>query len=72
MNLQQSQTSNVEYPEAPKEAEILLHGRWLLIARVGWIALTLLILTLNIVMIPRSLPCCKSTAIQARSALPSP
>jgi hypothetical protein len=30
-----------------------LHGRWLLIARVGWIVLTLLILTLNVVMIPR-------------------
>ncbi len=30
-----------------------LQGRWLLIARVGWIALTLLILTLNIVMLPR-------------------
>jgi hypothetical protein len=30
-----------------------LHGRWLLIARVGWIVLTMLILTLNVVMIPR-------------------
>lgn len=30
-----------------------LHGHWLLIARVGWIVLTLLILTLNVVMIPR-------------------
>jgi len=33
--------------------ETRLHGRWLLIARVGWIVLTLLILTLNVVMIPR-------------------
>jgi hypothetical protein len=29
-----------------------LHGRWLFIARVGWIVLTLLILSLNVVMIP--------------------
>ena len=34
-------------------AEILLRGRWLLIARVAWIVLTLLVLTLNVVMIPR-------------------
>jgi lipoprotein signal peptidase len=33
--------------------ETRLHGRWLLIARVGWIVLTLLILMLNVVMIPR-------------------
>jgi hypothetical protein len=33
--------------------ETRLHGRWLLIARAGWIVLTLLILTLNVVMIPR-------------------
>jgi len=30
-----------------------MHGHWLLIARVGWIVLALLILTLNVVMIPR-------------------
>ena len=30
-----------------------LYGRWLLIARVSWIVLTLLILILNVVMIPR-------------------
>jgi len=29
-----------------------LHGRWLLIARVSWIVLTLFLLTLNAVMIP--------------------
>jgi lipoprotein signal peptidase len=53
MNLQQSQTSIVEHADARKEAEIPLHGRWLDIARVGWIVLTLLILTLNVAMIPR-------------------
>src|SRR5713101_1083893 len=31
-----------------------LHGRWLLIARVGWIVLTLLILTLNAIAIPQA------------------
>ncbi len=53
MNLQQSTTSTVEHADARKEAEIPLHGRWLHIARVGWIVLTLLILLLNVVMIPR-------------------
>ena len=33
--------------------ETRLHGRWLLIARAGWIVLTLLILSLNVIMIPR-------------------
>jgi hypothetical protein len=37
----------------PDADETRLHGRWLLVARVGWIALTLLILTLNVVMVPR-------------------
>jgi hypothetical protein len=36
----------------PNTPNTRLHGRWLLIARVGWIVLTLLILTLNVVMIP--------------------
>ncbi|MGE5335116.1 MAG: hypothetical protein ACM3N4_10485 [Nitrososphaerota archaeon] len=30
-----------------------LHGRWLLVARVGWIVLTLMILAFNVVMLPR-------------------
>src|SRR5947209_15872461 len=53
MNLQQSPTITVERPGKRNESETRLHGRWLLIARVGWIVLTLLILTLNMVMIPR-------------------
>jgi hypothetical protein len=36
----------------PNTPNTRLHGRWQLIARVGWIVLTLLILTLNVVMIP--------------------
>ena len=53
MNLQQSPTSTVEHPGARNASEARLHGRWLLIARVGWLVLTVLILTLNVVMIPR-------------------
>ena len=53
MNLQQSQKSTVEHPGVRKEVGIPLQGLWLLIARVVWIVLTLLILTLNVVMIPR-------------------
>src|SRR6266480_3382670 len=53
MNLQQSQTSSAESPDARKEVEIHLKEVWLVLARVGWIVLTLLILTLNVVMIPR-------------------
>jgi hypothetical protein len=53
MNLQQSPTSTVEHLSARNESETRLHGRWLLIARVGWMVLTLLILTLNVAMIPR-------------------
>jgi hypothetical protein len=53
MNLQQSPTSTVEHLSARNESETHLHGRWLLIARVGWMVLTLLILTLNVAMIPR-------------------
>src|SRR5260370_2947364 len=53
MNLQQSPTSTVERPGARNGSETRLQGRWLLIARVGWMVLTLLILTLNVVMIPR-------------------
>jgi hypothetical protein len=40
-------------PTTPDADETRLHGRWLLVARVGWIALTLLVLTLDVVMVPR-------------------
>src|SRR5713101_1380608 len=54
MNLQQSPTITVERPGARNESETRLHGRWLLIARVGWVALTLLVLALNAIAIPRA------------------
>ncbi|HEX9036039.1 MAG TPA: GAF domain-containing sensor histidine kinase [Ktedonobacterales bacterium] len=41
-----------QYPQNP--AEMRLHGGWLLIARIGWIVLTLLILMLNAIAIPRT------------------
>src|SRR2546429_1340396 len=53
MNLQQSPTITAERAGKRNGSEPHLQGRWLLIARVGWIGLTLLILTLNAVMIPR-------------------
>ncbi len=54
MNPQQSPTSTVERPDARNESETRLQGRWLLIARVGWVALTLLVLALNAISIPRA------------------
>jgi hypothetical protein len=54
MNLQQIPTSTVEHPGARNASEARLHGRWLLIARVGWVALTLLVLTLNAIAIPQA------------------
>src|SRR5436305_4893109 len=54
MNLQQSPTSAVEHLSARNESETRLHGHWLFIARAGWVALTLLVLTLNAIAIPRA------------------
>ena len=53
MNPQQSLTSTVEHSNAHDESETRLQGRWLLIARMGWMVLILLVLTLNVVMLPR-------------------
>src|SRR6266446_88341 len=52
MSLQQSPTSTVEHLSARNESETRLHGRWLFIARAGWVALTLLVLALNASAIP--------------------
>jgi hypothetical protein len=54
MSLQQSPTSTVEHLRARNESETRLHGRWLFIARAGWVALTLLVLTLNAIAIPQT------------------
>ena len=52
MSLQQSPRSAVEHSGVRNESETRLHGRWLFIARAGWVALTLLVLTLNAIAIP--------------------
>jgi hypothetical protein len=54
MSLQQSPTSAVEHSSARNESKTRLHGRWLFIARAGWVALTLLVLTLNAIAIPQA------------------
>ena len=54
MSLQQSPTSAVEQSGARNESKTRLHGRWLFIARAGWVALTLLILMLNAIAIPHA------------------
>jgi hypothetical protein len=53
MNLHPGSTINIEHSDVRNGSETRLHGRGLLIARASWIALTLFILTLNAVMIPR-------------------
>src|SRR5438132_7716441 len=53
MNMQPGSTINIERSDMRHGSETPMHGRWLLIARVSWIVLTLFILTLNAVMIPR-------------------
>ncbi len=52
MNLQQSPTSTVERPGARNESETRLHGRWLVLARVGWIAVTVTLVILNLIALP--------------------
>jgi hypothetical protein len=54
MNLQQSPTIDIERPDVRNGPETRLPGRSLFIARAGWVALTLLVLTLNAVAIPRT------------------
>jgi hypothetical protein len=54
MNLQQNPTIDIERPSARNESETHLHERWLLTARAGWVALTLLVLTLNAIAIPQA------------------
>ena len=53
MNLHPGSTIGIERSDVPNGSETRLHGRGLLIARVSWIVLTLFILALNAVMIPR-------------------
>src|SRR5260370_10105080 len=52
MNPEQSPTSPVERPGAHNESETRLQGRWLMLARMLWIALVVLILALFVATIP--------------------
>src|SRR5712692_24217 len=54
MNLQQSPTSTIERPDVHNWSQMRLRGRWLFIARAGWVVLTLLVLALNAIAIPRA------------------
>ncbi len=54
MSLQQGQRSSVEHIAAHTPSKMSLHGQWLFLARMGWIALTLLVLALNAISIPRA------------------
>ncbi len=54
MSLQQSPTIDIERPDAHNGSQTRLRGRWLFIARAGWVVLTLLVLTLNAISIPRA------------------
>jgi hypothetical protein len=53
MDLQPGSTNKAAPPGAHNNSDTHLHGRWLLIARVIWVVVTLFLLTLNMVMIPR-------------------
>ena len=55
MNRQRSLTSTLERPDARNESKTPLPDGFLLIARVGWVMLTLLVLTLNAISVPRAL-----------------
>jgi len=54
MSLQQSPTIDIERLDVRNESETRLPVRSLFIARAGWVALALLVLTLNAVAIPRA------------------
>jgi hypothetical protein len=53
MIVQRSSTDTLERPDVHNRPETHLGGRWLLIARASWIVLTLFIVILNAVMIPK-------------------
>jgi signal transduction histidine kinase len=54
MNLEHAQPGAAASSQALGQDDTCLHGGWLMFARVGWIALTLLILLLSAISIPRA------------------
>jgi hypothetical protein len=47
-------SSTTVTPAGSTAADMLLRGRWLLIARMGWVVVTLIVLTLTAIAIPRA------------------
>ena len=54
MRIHQPSSKRTTSSHQPSTNPTRLHGRWMLIARVGWVALTLLVLTLNAIAIPQA------------------
>ena len=54
MRIHQPSSKRTASSHQPSTNPTRLHGRWMLIARVGWVALTLLVLTLNAIAIPQA------------------
>src|SRR2546421_6887431 len=54
MNLQQGPTSIIEYPGLQSGSEVRIQGVWLVMARITWVAITLLSLGLYIAALPSS------------------
>jgi hypothetical protein len=52
MNQKQSPTNTIERPDMFEESEKHLHGRGLVLARVGWIVVTVTLVILNIIALP--------------------
>ncbi|HKF38083.1 MAG TPA: hypothetical protein VKB35_14400 [Ktedonobacteraceae bacterium] len=52
MNQKQSPTSTIERPDMHARSETHLHGRWLVLARVGWIVVTVTLVILNLIALP--------------------
>ena len=52
MNVQQSSTSTIERFGTRDGSDTRLHGRWLVLARVGWIAVAVTLVILNLIALP--------------------
>jgi hypothetical protein len=54
MRIHHSSSKRTASSYQPSTSPTRLYGRWLLIARAGWVVLTLLVLTLNAIAIPQA------------------
>lgn len=74
MNLQQRSTSGVEHVSASNKAETRLQGRWLVLARWGWLLLVISMLALFLGSLPAyymrlQMPCVGAVACSLNGAL---